>query len=590
MKRRLVRMRGTAASTGIAIATARVIDRERLRVPKIRLEPHEVAFEKRRLAAAVEESQRQLSSARQVIEDAGGGRGDHSLILDAQLLMLDDEMLIQAASELIERQRINAEWALRRKMDEAVEELAGLGDAYLKERSQDINFVGRRVLRNLLGHTTEIIGDPSSRSPCAVIAASLSPAETAQMVSGEVAGFATEEGTRTSHTAIMSQALGIPAVVGVERLVEHISPGDDVIIDGIEGLVIIRPDRELVEEYRDRKRLHGERERRLRTTRDRPSRTRDGVEIELWGNIELPAEAPLALDLGVRGIGLYRTEFVYLNSIGLPDEEKQLAVYREVVRTMSPHPVVFRTFDLGADKLPGSLESSERNPALGLRAIRVGLKYRSTFRAHLRALLRASAEGDVRIMFPMISGLDELRQVRSVLDEVIDELGPEELGDVPIGCMIELPAAVMAAESLAHEVDFFSIGTNDLIQYSLAIDRNNDHVSYLYSPYHPSILRMIDLVAKAAADAGIDVSVCGGMASEPLVAPLLLGLGIRTLSMAPSAILHVKNAIRSIDCGDARQLAREVLELGSTIEVEERVRDFAERHFEPIENIDTLDQ
>ncbi len=588
--KRPIRMRGTAASSGIAIAAARVIDRERLRVPKIRLERNEVAFEKRRLAAAVEESRRQLTSARHVIEAAGGGQGDHSLILDAQLLMLDDEMLIKAASELIEQQRINAEWALRRKMDEAVEELAGLGDAYLRERSQDINFVGRRVLRNLLGHSTEIIGDPSSQRPCAVIAASLSPAETAQMVSGEVAGFATEEGTRTSHTAIISQALGIPAVVGVERLVEHINPGDDVIIDGIDGLVIIRPDRELVEDYRERKRRHGERELRLRATRDRPSRTRDGVEVELWGNIELPAEAPLALDLGVRGIGLYRTEFVYLDGIGLPDEEKQLSVYREVVRTMSPHPVVFRTFDLGADKMPGALESSERNPALGLRAIRVGLKYRSVFRAHLRALLRASAEGDVRIMFPMVSGVDELRQVRSVLDEVIEQLGSEELREVPVGCMIELPAAVMAADRLAREVDFFSIGTNDLIQYSLAIDRNNDHVSYLYSPYHPSILRMIDRVSKAAREAGIDVAVCGGMASEPLVAPLLVGLGIRTLSMAPSAILHVKNAIRNIDHADARRLAGEVLELETAIEVEERVHEFAEKHIEPIEKIDTFGQ
>lgn len=571
-----VRMRGIAASAGIAIGPARVVDRKKIKIPKRRISPSEVSDEIARLNDALELSRKQLVAAKSAVVGSSDnktkpGATDHTLILDAYLLMLEDEMLTMGAIALISSQLINTEWALVRKIDEIKTTLASLGDDYFKERAQDVDFVGTRVLRNLLGHAADIVD--AAGEQCIIIADALSPADTSHMVDAPVLGFATEVGTRTSHTAIMAQALGIPAVVGVERLAERVSTGDTVIVDGIMGVIVIRPDAATIAEYRERAERHAAFERSLLALRDEPSRTLDDVELILLANIEFPAEAAIALDYGAMGVGLYRTEFLYLDRTTPPSEEEQYRIYRTVVETMAPRPIIVRTFDLGADKLaPGQVNLHEVNPALGLRAVRLGLKNRGMFKTQLRALLRAAKAGPLKIMFPMISGVGELRQVKAVLEEARRELGSEAPERVPIGCMVELPSAVFVADMLAREVDFFSIGTNDLIQYSLAIDRVNDHVAYLYTPFHPAILRAVYSVIQAALEAGIDLSMCGSMAAEPLLAPVLLGMGLRTMSMAPTGIPAMKAMLRKLRVNESLPLVQTVLNLPTATEVEDYVR------------------
>jgi phosphotransferase system enzyme I (PtsI) len=581
---RPIRMRGIGVSPGIAVAEARVVDREHIRVPRRRIEPEQAPRESDRLAAAVEEARRQIDSARSAIDVASPG--NPALILDAHLLMLDDEQLFGGAFQLIADQRLNAEWALQRTLEDALAALSEVEDEYLRERTQDVDFVVRRVLRNLLGHGTELLVPECEGGQYVVVTGGLSPAETAQMVGSAVTALATEQGTLTSHTAIMAQALGIPAVLGVERLLEHVDSGDTLIVDGDAGVVVIRPDEELLARYRELSLQSRDRERRLRSASDRPAVTADGVEVGLWGNIELPAEATLALEYGAEGIGLYRTEFLYLNRDRPPSEDEQYETYLALARTLAPRTVVFRTFDLGADKLPGFDHHRERNPALGLRGVRFGLHNRELMRAQLRALVRLAAHGEPWIMFPLISGVGELRQARAVLEEVRAELGGPAAGAVRVGCMIETPAAVLVADRLAREVDFFSIGTNDLIQYAMAIDRANDHVAYLYTPYHPAVLRGIRMVVAAASAAGIHLSLCGSAAAEPGMTPVLLGLGLRTLSMAPSAIPRIKAMVRGLDARLASVLTRKLLDLDTAVAVEDRVQEFIERHAGDAEVLD----
>ncbi len=572
-------MRGIAASPGIAIAKARVVDRKKIKVPNRRISPADIQGEIDRFLAAVEESEQQLVEAKQAVSGAVKESADgHSLILEAHLLMLRDEMLIQGVRTLISEELINSEWALSKRIEEIKKILAGFEDEYFRERAQDVGFVGSRIMRNLLGHVTEIVDDRTEL--CIIVSDKLSPVETSQLVGSPVLGFATEAGSRTSHTAIMAQALGIPAVVGVEEITTRIGKGDTVIVDGNEGTVIVRPETNLVKEYRGRAARYAELEKKLLDDRDQPATTTDGVEISLLCNIEFPAEAAMALDYGAEGIGLYRTEFLYLKSEHPPTEEEQYRVYRTVAETLAPRSIVFRTFDLGADKIKADTGIEESNPALGLRAVRLGLKDRPMFKDQLRALLRAANHGSLEIMFPMISGVGELREVRSVLDEARSELGSEAPEQVRIGCMIELPSAVLVADRLAKEVDFFSIGTNDLIQYSLAIDRVNDHVAYLYSPFHPAILIAVRNVIEAGKKAGIKVAMCGGLAAEPLLVPLLVGLGLRSLSMAPTSVPTVKAMIRTINCKDAEKLAEKALELATAAEIEDLVRLYVERRLD----------
>jgi phosphoenolpyruvate-protein phosphotransferase (PTS system enzyme I) len=565
-----IRLRGIAASPGIAIAPARVVDRRKLRIPKQRISSAEAQGEVDRLMRAVQQARAHIEAARAAIGDTGSSQGDHSLILQAHLLMLEDEVLIDGAATVIRQDLVNAEWALSRKMDEIKGILAGLGDPYFQERSEDVDFVGNGVLRNLLGQGEDL--KVEIEEACILVVAHVSPGEVAQMAERRVEGFAVGTGTRTSHASIMLQALGIPSVVGLSLVAERVESGDVVIVDGIEGQVIIRPDDDTIRDYEERRTRFAAVEQDLLAGRDEPAVTEDGVAISLLANIELPAEAALCKDYGAEGIGLYRTEFLYLDRALPPDEEEQQRTYRAVLDALAPRPVIFRTFDLGADKLPGERESSEANPALGLRAIRLGLKNRSMFKTQLRAMLRAAGGRELRVMFPMVSGVGELRQVKALLEEARREVGGEGPIAIRAGCMIELPSAVLVADALAREVDFFSIGTNDLIQYSLGIDRANDQVVYLYTPLHPAILRSVRMVVEAGEAAGIPVSMCGGMASEPLLTPLLVGLGLRSLSMAPIGIPVVKQAVRCASAGSCRGLAQQALAMATSVEIDDLLR------------------
>jgi phosphoenolpyruvate-protein phosphotransferase (PTS system enzyme I) len=577
-----VRIHGIPASPGIAIAKARVVVRQRLNIRRKQIQTGDVPAEKERLRKAVAEARRHIEETLESLSGATQGQGEHALILQAHLLMLDDELLIDGAMSLISTKRICAEWALSQKADEVKRMLAAIGDEYLRERFQDVEFISDRVLRNLLGHVVEIIDRDCPAAPCIIAANDISPDETANMVLAPVLGFCTEAGTRTSHTAIMAQSLGIPAVVGAPRLTEHVEAGDTVIVDGLEGVVVVRPNADELAEYERRAHSYAALESRMRATRDDPVVTTDGIEAQLLANIELPGEAPLAVDYGAAGIGLYRTEFLFLDRDKPPSEDEQFDTYTALVRSIGSKPVVFRTFDLGADKMMRGAQNRERNPALGLRAIRLGLKEREMFTAQLRALLRAARvyerEGaePLKILLPMVSGVEEVREIKGLLVRERDALGAAA-GDVQIGCMIEVPAAVMCADFLAREVDFFSIGTNDLIQFCLAIDRSNDQVAYLYTPYHPALLRAVAKVIAAAKDRGIPVAMCGGAASEPLMAPLLFGLGLRIFSVPPTQIPFVRAALRSFSSAEAAELATKALALCVPSEIER----LAERFMRP---------
>ncbi|HEY6459224.1 MAG TPA: phosphoenolpyruvate--protein phosphotransferase, partial [Polyangiaceae bacterium] len=444
---------------------------------------------------------------------------------------------------------------------------------YIVERRHDVEFVCDRLLRELSGDTKQIV--PRLDQPMVVVARDLSPADTAGMVREPVIAFVTEIGTRTSHTAIMARALEIPAVVGAADALATVRTGDLVIVDGLRGEVVVNPNEITVEEARTRGAKHLAFARGLLSARDQPCVTRNGEPVTLKANVELPAEAILALDHGAEGIGLYRTEFIYIDRTTMPTEDEQYELYRAVVEAVSPRPVTLRTFDIGGDKFASSFQlPEEMNPALGLRAVRLALSRPDVFLTQLRAMLRASAHGDLRIMIPMVATVLELREVRKLLGRAMQEVdaaGHRRAERVPLGIMIEVPSAVVMADVLAKEAEFFSIGTNDLIQYTLAIDRGNRSLAPLASPFHPAILRMIRQVARAASPHGVPVALCGAMASDPLAAVLLVGLGLRELSMEAAAIPEIKEAMRRVTIVDCERTAETALSLDTAEAVEELV-------------------
>jgi len=570
-----VRLRGIGASPGIAIGPAVIVEREEIQVPRYQLEPAHIRPEIERLYEGINTSIEQLESLRNQIQTSD--IDDHGMILDAHLLILKDDMVAEEAVSAIKKDRINAEWAVKRTVRKVKEAFSRIDDAYLRERSADVVFVTNRLLRNLMGFRADF--SERFRDPSIVISHELSPADTVHMLNQPAVAFCTDVGTRTSHTAIMAKALGIPAVVGLEVVTQRVAEGDLLIVDGTRGQVILRPDADELAEYEEKRRVYEEREQRRLDQRHLPAKTKDNVDVLVMGNIELPGEAALAMDHGAAGIGLYRTEFLFIDRAVPPDEDEQYGVYRAVVETVAPGTVTLRTFDLGGDKFASRLEMPrELNPALGLRAVRLGLKEPRIFKTQLKAMLRAGVHGKIRIMFPMISGVGEFRQACSILREAVNELRRDRIPfaeDIPVGSMIELPSAVMTARHLAEEADFFSIGTNDLIQYSLAIDRGNEHVAYMYHPLHPAILTAISTVVDAGARAGIKVSMCGAMAEEPLNLLILLGLGLRDISVAPSAVPSIKEAVREIDIEPAKRLAAEAVELTTVNEIEKLVNEFA---------------
>jgi phosphotransferase system enzyme I (PtsI) len=556
------------ASPGIAIGPVRITDRSRVAVVETEIAPIEVPAEVARFINAIDAAEAELRGIKRELETAHGP--EHLYVIDAHLMILRDSMLSRETIETIETERINAEAALQRTLLKFKELFAKIGDEYLRERSGDVETVVERVLRCMVGKSQESVN--AVEGMAIIVAHDLSPADVLQIDKSRVIGFVTDLGGKTSHSAILARALEIPAVVGLERVTAEISDGDVLIIDGATGMVVINPDQQTFRDYLRRKQHYEYQERELLKLKDLPAETTDGCRMLLKGNVEFIEEITSLKGHGGEGIGLYRTEMLFFNRQELPDEEEQFAAYADVVRSMAPHPVTIRTLDVGGDKfVPGLNLADELNPALGLRAIRLSLRQPETFKPQLRAILRTSAVGKVRIFFPMVSGVAEIRAVKALLEEAKQELRTEGIPfdeGIEIGIMIEIPSAVIVADLLAQEVDFFSVGTNDLIQYSLAIDRTNEHLTHLYEPLHPAVLRSLKMVVDAAHAAGIDACMCGEMAGEPEYLPILLGLGFDELSMNAVSLLRVKRILRRCSREEAKVLVARALTFPTAQEVE----------------------
>lgn len=560
-------MQGIPVSSGIIIGKAHLVDRSKVNILyQYLIDEKQTSHEVERFQNALRVTEEQLQTLKDKMPEHVK---EHSFILDSHLMILKDSMLRESTIRRIEEEKINAEWALKKSFHEIRKIFAQIDDEYIRNRIQDVESVSERILRNLSGQDQEDLAEIRDR--VIIVAHDLSPADTTELNISKVMGFITDVGGQTSHTAIMAQALEIPAVVGLESATARISDGDLLIVDGSTGEVVINPDDTDIIRYQEKQIQHEKYKSTIARISHLPAETPDGHRISIKANIEFLEEVTAVRDHGAEGIGLYRTEFLYLRSKGFPTEEELFNDYREVAEIMAPEPVTIRTLDLGGDKFASQLEiTNEMNPAMGLRAIRLCLKEPHLFRTQLRAVLRASTFGQVHLMFPMISGLQEVLQAREMLDSIKQELDDEGIiydENMPVGVMIEIPSAVTISDLLSKHVDFFSIGTNDLIQYALAIDRVNEHVAYMYQPFHPAILRMIRHVVEEGKKAGIKISLCGEMAGDPLCIPILLGLGIDELSMNARSIPLVKNIVRAIPVAQARQDFERVIGLSTAREV-----------------------
>lgn len=573
------RLWGIGASAGIAEGKAYLLNRKKAKLVKRYVSRDHVDNEVQRVREAVEKSKVALRKIKSSVRYEDGH--EHVFILDSHLMMLEDPMLLESVSEIILSERKNAEWALLTAFENLKKVFNGSGSEYLRERKADFDYLCNWILKHLAGWGEETLQDLQER--VIVISHYLSPADTAQMDRQKIVGFVTDLGGRTSHTAILARAMKIPAVVGAEKATQEINDGDWILLDGREGLVIVNPAPETVELYRNRNLQYGHLERDLLKDRDLPAETLDGRRVQLFSNIEMVEETQAVLDYGAEGIGLYRTEFLCLSQGRIPSEEEHFLVYRSVVERVAPHPVTIRTFDFGSDKSPNIASlRQEINPALGLRSIRYCLKEPAIFKDQLRAILRASSYGKVRILFPMVAGLSELRKAKELYEEARREVsarGQTFDPSVEVGIMIEVPSAALTADLLARHVDFFSVGTNDLIQYCMAMDRVNKEVAYLYEPLHPSILRVLRFVVEAGHAAGIPVGMCGEMASDPKYIFVLLGLGFDHLSMVSSMIPWVKRIVRRCRHADTRELVSRMFGTQACDENEQVLADWIrERH------------
>lgn len=571
--------KGIVASPGIVIGRAYLLDRRKVVVAGRRIEAVSVKDEVSRFKKAVEVSKAQLEELKKRFTKGLGK--SHLYILETHIMLLEDKMLVEGTVKRIKEYLLNAEGALKETIAAIGLKFDTIEDDYLRDRKQDVEQVGERILRNLVGHKQESLAD--IKEEAVIIAHDLAPTDTLMMRKDKILGFATDAGSRTSHTAILARSLGIPAAVGLESITAAVKTGDVVILDGIHGVVIVDPDEETFLDYLKKQRQYKYFEQELQKLKSLPAETLDGHVVHLQGNIELPEEVASVQDHGGTGIGLYRTEFLFMNRPTLPTEEEHYVAYRHVAEKASPHEVVIRTLDVGGDKigLPDGFDR-EANPALGLRGIRFCLKNHDIFRPQLRGLLRATTHGNIKILIPMISGLLELYETKKVIEEVKAELRSEGKvfnEQVEIGVMIEIPSAAMIADLLAQEVSFFSVGTNDLIQYTLAIDRQNEHVAYMYEPLDPAVLRFLQSISEAAHHAKITLAMCGEMAGDPLYATILLGMGFQRLSMNVASIPWVKKVIRSVRMKDAVELASLVMQQPTAALARKTVENFMEERF-----------
>ncbi|MES1176960.1 MAG: phosphoenolpyruvate--protein phosphotransferase [Myxococcales bacterium] len=570
---------GIAGSAGYAIGRVVIVDTRRSGIVRRHIAPAEAAEELGRFDDAVSVSAGELRVV--LAAKQGTASKAETSILEAYVLMVEDETLRDAVERKIQSEGICAEWALDLAVAQMAATLRQSGDPYLAERSHDFEFVEDRLLRTMAGKQGAVVL-PKEGAPGILVAHDLSPAETAGLTKERVLAIVTEVGTRTSHTAILARALEIPAVVGVPNLLARVGTGDLIVVDGVHGQVAITPSETLIADINARAGRFSDVARHRREARDRPIRTRCGQTVELRANIELPSEAEGALEQGARGIGLYRTEFLYLDRNEPPTEDEQYEVYRRVAEALAPLPVTLRTFDIGGDKFASVFQvPSEMNPALGLRAVRLGLARQDIFLCQLRAMVRASAHGQLRVMVPMIASMGEWRQVKQLFAQAIQEVdaaGHSRSAQIPLGMMVEVPSAAVMADEFAVETEFMSIGTNDLVQYTLAVDRSSPELAYLASFFDPAILRLVRMVIQAGKHRKRPVLVCGAMASDPLAAILLVGMGLRELSMEAAAIPEIREAIGNITVAEAEDAARVAFAAETARDIERVLHErFAER-------------
>lgn len=563
-----IQMRGIPAAPGIAIGKVFLSGSEDIKPLEKRIFSSDVGKEIKKFHKALEKTRKEIVKIEKKISEEMGV--EHGRIFSAHLMVLEDSVLVKEVESLVERKKKNIDFIFYEVLNRYIEALADAKDEYLRERVTDIADVGKRILRNLRGEESEDLSLMREKSVVATY--DLSPSDAALMHKERVLGFVTDIGGRTSHTAIMAKSLEIPAVVGLESVTDLVSNGDEVIVDGIHGIVIINPTKRFLQKYRKEKKKYENLEHELIAAISLPSETTDGKRVVVAGNIELPEDVAGVISHGAEGIGLYRTEYFYMNRTDLPSEEEQFKAYRSVAQRIRPNYVVIRTLDLGGDKFLSQLDvPREMNPFLGWRAIRFCLARPDIFKTHLRAILRASAYGKIKLMYPMISGVEELRQANAMLEEVKKELISEGVKfdkNIPVGAMIEIPSAALTSDILAKEADFFSIGTNDLIQYALAVDRVNEKIAYLYNPAHPAILKLIKKVIDNGHRENIPVSLCGEMAGDITLAILLLGLGLDEFSVSPITVLELKKVIRSVSYDEAKKIARKACELTTGKEVQ----------------------
>ena len=566
-------LKGIPASPGIAIGKVFLFGREQYTIQRKNIKEDHIQQEIKRFTDALAQTKNEINDIKKRISEEMGV--EHGQIFSAHLLVIEDSMIIEEVVSRIKKDKLSSEYVFQDVLRKYIKVFSEMDDEYLKERISDVNDVGSRILKNLIGVKENILSNLKEK--VVVIAYDLSPSETATMHKKNVIGFATDIGGRTSHTAIMAKSLEIPAVVGIETVTKNTGTGDDIIVDGLRGMVILNPLPKTLKKYEfERKKLINL-EKHLAELKGLPSVMLDGKKIALAANIEVPEDVPSVIAHGAEGIGLYRTEYFYMNRKDLPTEDEQFKAYSAVAKKIKPHQVIVRTLDLGGDKFLSQLDvPQEMNPFMGWRAIRFCLARPDIFKTQLRAILRASAHGKLKVMYPMISGLEELKQANSILEEVKVSLKKESIAfdeDIEVGAMIEVPSAALTSDILAKEVDFFSIGTNDLIQYSLAVDRVNEKIAYLYEPAHPAVLRLIKFVIDSAHANGVWVGMCGEMAGDIVITLVLLGLGLDEFSTSPIAIPEIKRIIRSVTSVQVKEIADEALKLSTGKEVTLYVKD-----------------
>lgn len=570
---------GIGVSSGIIIGKVFRLEKVAFDIKPNWIRDAEVEQEVGRFLEAVEQSKKQLFGIREKINVAADS--EQVRIIDTHLMIMDDKMLINETIEYIKRHRLSAEWSLKRVLEHLGEQFDNMEDSYLKERKEDLNHIGNRIFKNLFGYGHTSLAE--LKEDVIVVAHDLSPADTAQMRKERVIGFVTEIGSKTSHTAIMAHSLGIPAVVGVSGIYEAVKTGQSLIVDGINGSVHLSPSQDVFNTYLYKQRRFKYHERELLKLKDLPTITTDQKRVTLFANIEYVGEVNAILEHGGEGIGLYRTEFLYMNRFYLPSETEHFRAYKTLAERIAPHPVTIRTLDLGGDKFISPMDVyDEINPVLGLRAIRLCFEQIGLFKTQLRAILRASHYGKIKIMYPMISGLDELLKANLVLEEVKTDLRQQQVPfdeEIEVGIMIEIPSAAITCDILAEVADFFSIGTNDLIQYSIAIDRVNKNVAYLYEPLHPAILRLISQVIRVGHEKGVPVGMCGEMAADPKYTLLLLGMGLEQFSTNIDALLKIKKIIRSVSFQEAQAVAKQAMSHKSASETEKFITQLMEDRF-----------